>query len=107
MGLQDLEKLGVGDTIRIVDQVIGLDVENRVVSMEYNPIFSINVSLEIANNIELITDKISQIQTDIKNIDTESAVKQEQLYNGVYISQDEGFVAVRSDEKSENGDERY
>lgn len=99
-GLQDLEKLGVGDTIRIVDQVIGLDVENRVVSMEYNPIFSINVSLEIANNIELITDKISQIQTDIKNIDTESAVKQEQLYNGVYISQDEGFVAVRSDEKA-------
>lgn len=98
-GLQNLEKVGVGDTIRIVDQVIGLDVENRVVSMEYNPIFSINVSLEIANHIELITDKISQIQTDIKNVD-ESAVKQEQLYNGVYISQDEGFVAVRSDEKA-------
>jgi hypothetical protein len=90
--LQDLEVIGVGDTIRIIDQVIGLDVENRVLSIKYNPIMAINTELEIANTIELITDKINEIDTD--------TVKQDRLYNNVSISQDYGFRAVRSDKRA-------
>lgn len=91
--LQDLEVVGAGDTIRIIDEVIGLDVQNRIVSIEYNPIFSINMNLEIANTINLISDKINQIDV--------SSVHQGKTYNGVRISPEEGFVSERSDGKAE------
>ncbi len=90
--LQELEVIGVGDTIRIIDQVIGLDIENRIISREYNPIFEINTNLEIANTIDLITDKINQIETN--------TIKQNKLYNNVSISSEEGFIAIRSDNKA-------
>lgn len=87
--LRDLEIIDVGDTIRLIDPVIGLDVQNRVLSREYNPIFEVNTNLEIANNIELITNKIKQIET--------STVHKNKIYNGVHISAEDGFEAVRSD----------
>ncbi len=106
LGLADLEVIGLGDTITVIDEVIGLNIQNRVKSIEYNPIFAINTQLEIANTIELLTDKISQIETDItqvsKDVDElgETAVRQDRVYNGVYINSDEGFVATRSDNKA-------
>lgn len=89
--LRDLETIDVGDTIQLIDPVIGLDLQNRILSREYNPIFEVNTKLEIANNIELITTKIKQIET--------STVHKNKIYNGVYISAEDGFVAERSDEK--------
>ena len=90
--LQDLESVGVGDTITIFDSVINLNVQNRVVSIEYNPIFSINITLEISNQLELITDKIQQIETNSVN-----AVQQNKLYNHASISVDYGFRSERED----------
>lgn len=90
--LQDLEIVGVGDTITIIDPVINLNVQNRVVSIEYNPIFSINITLEISNQLELITDKIQQIETNSVN-----AVQQNKLYNHASISVDYGFRSERED----------
>ncbi len=87
--LQDLEIVGEGDTIQIIDEVIGLNVQNRVISIEKNPIFAINTKLEIANTLELITDKINQIETN--------SVQQDKLYNNVAISKEYGFRASRSD----------
>jgi hypothetical protein len=87
--LQDLEVIEIGDTIKIIDSVIGLEVENRVISIEYNPIYAKTTKLEIANTIELITDKINQIETN--------AVQQDRLYNNAAISTDYGFRATRSD----------
>jgi hypothetical protein len=87
--LSSLEVMDVGDTVQLIDKVIGLDVQNRIVSRQYNPIFAINTKVEIANTIELITDKINQIDT--------SSVKQNKLYNNVSISRDYGFRAERSD----------
>lgn len=89
--LRDLEVIDVGDTIQLKDYVIGLDVQNRILSREYNPIFEVNTSLEIANNIELITTKINQIET--------STVHKGKIYNGVRISAEDGFVSERSDGK--------
>ena len=113
LGLADLEVIGLGDTITVIDEVIGLNIQNRVKSIEYNPIFAINTQLEIANTIDLLTDKISQIETNITQIETditqvskdvdelgETAVRQDRVYNGVYINSDEGFVATRSDNKA-------
>jgi len=91
-GYQVLEQIGVGDTVRIIDEVIGLDILNRIVQIEYNPVFEKNTFLEIANTIKLITDDINEIAT--------TAVIQEKLYNNVSISAEEGFVSTRSDNKT-------
>ena len=88
-GFRDLEVIGVGDTINIIDQVIGLDIQNRVLSKEYNPIFELNTILEIANTIDLITDKINQIETE--------SVKLNKAYNNVTIDPEYGFRASLSD----------
>jgi len=87
--LQDLDIVDAGDAIQIIDPIIGLDVENRVLSIEKNPIFEINTKLEIANTLELITDKINQIETN--------SVQQDKLYNNVAISKEYGFRVSRSD----------
>lgn len=92
--LRDLEIIDVGDTIQLIDPVIGLDVQNRILSREYNPIFEVNTKVEIANNIELITTKIKQIET--------STVHKNKIYNGVHISAEDGFVAERSDGKAKS-----
>jgi hypothetical protein len=91
-GLQGLEVVEIGDTIKIIDSVIGLDIENRILSIEYDPILEVNTKLEIVNTLELITDKITEIET--------RSVAKEALYNGVYIGPTDGFVAERSDNKA-------
>jgi hypothetical protein len=88
--LQSLEIIDVGDTIRLKDSVIGLDVENRILSVERNPILEINTKLEIANTIELITDTLQRIETE--------SVKQGKSYNFASISSEYGFRARRSDQ---------
>ncbi len=90
--LQGLEVIGVGDSVRIVDDVIGLDIVNRIVSKEYNPILSINTKLEITNKIDTIIDTLISVQT--------TTVKMDKLYNNVSISNEYGFKAERSDKKA-------
>lgn len=90
--LQDLEVIGVGDTIQIIDEVIGLNVQNRIISITYNPIFELNTKLEIANTIESITSTITKIE--------KSKIEKEAIYNGCKIGPDDGFVAERSDGKA-------
>ena len=90
-GLQTLEVVEIGDTIKVIDSVIGIDIENRILSIEYDPILEVNTKLEIVNTLELITDHITSIET--------RSVIKEELYNGVYIGPNEGIVAERSDNK--------
>lgn len=87
--LGSLEILELGDTIQLIDSVINIDELNRVISMEYNPIFEIVTSLEIANTIELITDVITEITTN--------AVYKDRVYNNMSISSEYGFRAELSD----------
>ncbi|MCF8020904.1 MAG: phage tail protein [Vallitaleaceae bacterium] len=88
-GLSGLEIIEEGDTVRIFDDVIGIDVVNRIVKRTYNPLFEKNVELEIANFIELMTDKVTQIQRD-------TLIKSETYY-GTRISPDSGFESIRND----------
>lgn len=87
-----LEVIGVGDSVRVIDNVIGLDIKNRIFSIEYNPIFAINTKLEIANTIEVISDTIQKIE--------KTSIHNNTVYNGCSISEAEGFVAKRSDDKA-------
>lgn len=95
LGLSDLEQVGVGDTIRIIDDVINLDVENRVVSIEYDPINNVNVTLEIANKLKLISDQITQIETK-----AEKSVQVGKIYNNATVSHAYGFRSESTDKKS-------
>lgn len=85
----NFETVDVGDTIRIIDKAMAIDTENMVVKKTYDPIRSINTSLEIANSIELLTDSITQIQRD--------TVIKGNTYHGIRISPDSGFESIRSD----------
>ena len=84
--------IGLGDTIRVVDEVINLNIENRIVALEYNPLLRKNTQLEIANAIELLTDKITKIER--------TTIAKGALYNGIRISPELGFEAIRSDGKA-------
>lgn len=86
---KDLEVIEEGDTIQIIDEVIGLNVINKVISRTYNPIKSINTSLEIANSIELLTDTVTQIKRD--------TIAKDKIYHGIRISPENGFESIRSD----------
>lgn len=86
---KDLEEVGVGDTIRIIDRAMNIDLLNKVVKTSYNPIKSINSKLEIANSIELLTDKVTKIQRD--------TLAKGKTYHGIRISPDTGFESIRSD----------
>lgn len=86
---KELEVIEEGDTIRIIDEVIGLDVSNKVIKRTYNPIKSINTSLEIANSIEILSDSVTKIRRD--------TVAKDKIYHGIRISPDNGFESIRSD----------
>jgi len=86
---KELEIIEEGDTIRIIDEVIGLDVSNKVIKRTYNPIRAINTSLEIANSIEILTDSVTKIRRD--------TVAKDKIYHGIRISPDNGFESIRSD----------
>ncbi len=91
-GFESLEVIEVGDTIKIIDEVISLNVQNRVVSIEYDPMKRINTSLVIANEIPTISSTIQTIANE--------KLTKEGLYNGIQIGPNEGFVALRSDNKA-------
>lgn len=86
---KELEVIEEGDTIRIIDEVIGLDVSNKVIKRTYNPIKAISTSLEIANSIEILTDSVTKIRRD--------TVAKNKIYHGIRISPDTGFESIRSD----------
>jgi hypothetical protein len=86
---KDLETVGVGDTIRIIDKAMNIDILNKVVKRSYNPVRAINSKLEIANSIELLTDKVTKIQRD--------TLAKGKTYHGIRISPDTGFESIRSD----------
>ncbi|MDD3288110.1 MAG: hypothetical protein PHX43_03795 [Alphaproteobacteria bacterium] len=98
-GLQDLESVGVGDTVTLIDEVIGLNVQNRIVSITYNPIFAMNTKLEIANKLELISDKIFEVETLAKAKEY-GAVQLDEPYNMTTISFEYGVRSTRSDLKA-------
>jgi hypothetical protein len=84
-----LETVGVGDTIRIIDKGMNIDIQNKVIKRSYNPVRAINSKLEIANSIELLTDKVTKIQRD--------TLAKGKTYHGIRISPDTGFESIRSD----------
>ena len=89
-GINDLERYGLGDTVRVIDENLNIDTKIRIVKVSYDPLQRMQGTVEISNLTEDITDTITNIQT--------TSVAKNSIYNGVSIGPDDGFVATRSDD---------
>ncbi len=88
-GLSQLEVIELGDTVYLIDEELGINAEQRILSKTYDPRFAKNTSVEIANTIELFTDSAVKVESN--------AVFKGKLYYGIKISPDIGFECERSD----------
>jgi hypothetical protein len=88
----DLEKVSLGDTVKVIDPDLDIEVDQRIVKYGYNPIRKINSTVEIANFIDDLSDTIFNIQR--------TTVIKEKVYNGIKIGPENGFEAIRSDKKA-------
>lgn len=88
----DLEKVNLGDTVKVFAADLGIEVDQRIVSYGYNPIKKINSNVEIANFIDDLSDTIFKIKR--------TTIIKEALYNGIRIGPENGFEAIRSDKKA-------
>jgi len=89
-GYSSLEHYELGDTIRVIDEDLDIDISLRIVKESHDPEQRMQGTVEISNFVDDLTDTLMQIQT--------TSVAKNAIYNGVSIGPDEGFVAERSDE---------
>lgn len=85
----ELESYRLGDTVRVLDDELGVDQLQRVVKYAYSPRQKAISKVEISNVLAGLEDRVTQIRT--------SAVFKGKVYNGTSISPEDGFVAERSD----------
>ena len=88
-GFDVLEVVEKGDTIKVKDPMIGVDIEIKVLSKHWNPIKEISTEIELVNNIELASDEMVSIETNSFN-------KNELLY-GIKVNNEIGFQVERND----------
>lgn len=89
-GYADLEHYELGDTIKVIDEDLNLDVSLRIVKESHDTEQRGQGTVEISNFVDNLTDTLTQIQT--------TSVTKDSVYNGTSIGPTDGFVATRSDE---------
>lgn len=90
----DSEHFELGDTVKVYDEGLGIDVTTRIVKMSYDIEERMTADVEIANYIPNISDTLTQIER--------KTITKEKVYNGVVIGPENGFVAERSDKLARN-----
>lgn len=90
----ETEHFELGDTVRVYDEGLGIDITTRIVKMSYDIEERMTADVEIANFIPNVTDTLTQIER--------TTVHKEKIYNGVVIGPENGFVAERSDKMARN-----
>jgi hypothetical protein len=88
-GYSAYEHYELGDTLKIIDEDLGIDVSARILKCTFNPLQRMQGTLEIGNYTNDITDTITTITT--------TTVSKDSVYNGCSIGPENGFVAERSD----------
>lgn len=83
--------VNLGDDVLLIQTELGIQDNLRVVRINYNPTDSMEKEIEIANYIDGLEDQIYRIEN--------KTVTKGKLYNGVKISAENGFQAIRSDNK--------
>ena len=88
-GVNSLEHYELGDTVRVIDDDLSLDLALRIVKESHDTEQRMQGTVEIANFVDDLTDTLTQIQT--------TSVSKDNVYNGCSIGPDLGFAATRSD----------
>lgn len=83
------EHYELGDTIKVIDEDLDLDISLRIVKESHDTEQRMVGNVEIGNFIDDLADTLTQIQT--------TSVAKDNIYNGCSIGPDNGFVAERSD----------
>lgn len=91
-GLEDLEQVNIGDTIRVIDETLNIDVETTVLELSKDVIDDRNLVVTLTNSLDLLNDKIY-----LNNVD--SVKKTERIY-GININNDVGFQVERTDKRA-------
>lgn len=86
-----VEEIRLGDTIRLIDEEMGIDADHRVVWYSYDPRQKRVSRIQVANFVANLTDTLFGIKNE--------ALQKEKLYNGIRIGPEHGFVATRSDKQ--------
>lgn len=89
LGLNQLESVGIGDTVRVIDEAIHVDVQQSVLEIKRDVIKAINIDVILANSFETLADTLNFIR--------ETAVKKDELIYGVRINNDVGLEVERAD----------
>jgi len=87
--------LELGDEVLLIQKDLDIKEQLRIVRIGYNPYNPIEVDVELANFVSGLEDDIYRIETSLRT----ATVAKEKVYNGCKIGPDEGFVAVRSDNR--------
>jgi hypothetical protein len=88
-GLENLETIGVGDIVRVIDTKIDVDVTLSVLELSKDVIDDRNLVVTLANSLDLINDEIYN--------DKINAVKQDETLYGVKINNELGIEIERDD----------
>lgn len=95
-----IEEFGLGDTVTIIDEELGINERQRIIQYTYSPRMRINSKVVIANSIEGIQDTIYRIE--------QTTVAKDKYYYNTRIGPEIGFESMRWDKKARsvmNGDE--
>lgn len=89
---EGLEYFELGDTVRIVDDDLGINESQRIIKYEYDPRQRMSSKIVISNAAPGIEDTIANM--------AKTTVVKDSTYNGVKIGPEHGFEAIRSDGKA-------
>jgi hypothetical protein len=91
-GLEDLEKVNIGDIIYLRDNLLNIDTTQSVYEISEDVIKNKMIDIVTGNNFDLISDAISFLQ--------ETAIKQTDIIYGIKINSDVGMEVERADKKA-------
>ena len=93
-GIDDHYELG--DTVYLFDDQLGIaNLPVRVIKESHNPVQRMKGNVTISNTAGAFIKDMSDTVVALQ----QTTITKESLYNGVKIGPDEGFVAIRSDNK--------
>ena len=67
LNLKALETVGMGDTVTVIDERIGMNVEANVIKTVFNPLLNRYESIELGNFKTGINDIIGDLETNVDN----------------------------------------
>ncbi len=64
-----LESFNLGDRVRVIDEVLGIDVELRILELTYNPVRRINTNVVLGSRLKTFTqDYVMEVQEKYEDL---------------------------------------